>query len=93
MTTLRIFLQSPLDTLISGMKGETESVNADTVYGALIDICTSNPRLRDRLFNGEQLTPFVNVFLNGELVQPDKCKKQPITDDDELCLLFAIRGG
>ncbi len=93
MTILRVFLQSPLDTVVGVTKEETKSINADTVYGALIDLCNSHPSLRNRLFNGEQLNPFINVFLNGELVQPYQCKQQPITDYDELCLLFAIRGG
>jgi sulfur-carrier protein len=92
MVTLRIFLQAPLDTLAS-MSKEGEPIQAETVYGALIDICASHPRLHERLFNGKQLSPYIHIFLNGELVPTDKCKDQLIVDNDELCLLSAIRGG
>lgn len=92
MVNLRIVLQPPLDTLAS-VSSDGESVKSDTVYGALTNICAAHHRLRERLFDGDGLSPFIHIFLNGNLVPTNKCKDQRIADRDELCLLTAIRGG
>lgn len=90
---VRMILQPPLDSLANNAEDEQEIGNNCTVYGALSDICESYPRLREQLFQGEELSPFIHIFLNGDLIPSERCKDKHLAEQDELCLLTAIRGG
>jgi sulfur carrier protein ThiS len=92
MVKLHIVLQPPLDALAS-LSGDSELVEADTVYGALADVSSRHPRMREQLFSEDGLSPFIHIFLNGNLVPAERCRQQVVADHDELCLLTAIRGG
>lgn len=92
MAKLRILLQPPLDSL-ANLSSKGESVEVDTIYRVLEEICFAHQSLQAQLFIENGLSPFIHIFLNGKLIDHDNCKFQLIADNDELCLLTAIRGG
>ncbi len=73
---------------------EIVEVNASTVGGAIAELQSRYPGIRDRLLdeNGA-VRRFVNVYLNEEDIRFLQNQETPIKDGDEISIIPAIAGG
>lgn len=51
------------------------------------------PGLREHLFEGDALSPYVNIYLNAEPVHVEEVAKVALRDGDELMFLLPLTGG
>jgi len=49
--------------------------------------------LKERLIKDGELTPFINIFVNGEDIRYLKGLETELKDDDEIAFIPAISGG
>ena len=89
MTVVRI---PPTLRAESGGEARVEAAG-ETVGDLLHDLTARLPALRDRLFRGEEIAPYVNVFLDGEDVRTLDGLETPVRGDATLILLPAMAGG
>jgi len=90
MITLRI--PTPLRPYA---EGQTEvNVKGSTVGEALNDLVLQFPALKKHLFNdGDELRPFVNLFLGDENVRHIQGVDTPLKEGDKLMIIPSIAGG
>jgi len=90
MTVLRI--PTPLRPYTNGHSEVT--VSGLSVGDALNDLTTQFPSIKPHLFNeGNQLRPFVNLFLGQDNIKDLQGVETPIKDGDKLVLIPSIAGG
>jgi molybdopterin converting factor small subunit len=90
MSNIRI--PTPLRAYTGGEK--EVPVSGDTVGEAMKELTRQFPSVRTHLFdNGEQLRPYVNVFLNDEDVRNLAGEDTPIRAGDRLMIIPSIAGG
>ena len=90
MATLRI--PTPLRAYTSG-KSEV-NVSGARISEALADLTTQYPAIKPHLFNeGDELRPFVNLFLGENNIKDLQGMNTPIGDGDKLVLIPSIAGG
>jgi molybdopterin synthase sulfur carrier subunit len=64
-----------------------------TVGEILADLGRQFPALRDRLFDGEELRRFVNVYVNNEDIRFLDDLNTAVADKDEVSIIPAVAGG
>ncbi len=64
-----------------------------TVGAVLADVTSRHPALRERLFDGEELRRFVNVYVNNEDIRYLEDLETPVAETDEISIIPAIAGG
>lgn len=64
-----------------------------TVGAVLGDVTTKHPELRDRLFDGDELRRFVNVYVNNEDIRFLDELETTVEPGDEISIIPAIAGG
>jgi len=64
-----------------------------TVGEILADLGSRHPALRDRLFDGNELRRFVNVYLNNEDIRYLEELATPVAESDEISIIPAVAGG
>ena len=64
-----------------------------TVGDILADLATQHPALRERLFEGEELRRFVNVYVNNEDIRYLDDLATPVAETDEISIIPAVAGG
>jgi sulfur-carrier protein len=64
-----------------------------TVGEILADLGTVYPALRDRLFDGEELRRFVNVYVNNEDIRYLDDLATSVGEKDEVSIIPAVAGG
>jgi molybdopterin synthase sulfur carrier subunit len=64
-----------------------------TVRELLDDLTSRMPRLGERIYDGEQIRPFVNVYVDGEDVRTLGGLDVAVRDDSTVVLLPAMAGG
>ncbi len=64
-----------------------------TVRELLDDLRANLPQLGDKIYDGESIKPFVNVYLDGEDVRTLDGVDTPVKDGSTLILLPAMAGG
>ncbi len=90
MTILRI--PTPLRPYTNG-KNEV-SVSGATISEALNDLTTQYPGIKPHIFNeGNELRPFVNLFVGEHNIKDLDGIHTPIKDGDRLMLIPSIAGG
>lgn len=89
MATVRI--PPVLRTEAGGNREVTAS--GGTVRELLDDLRANLPALGDKIYDGEQIKPFVNVYLDGEDVRTLDGVDTPVKDGSTLILLPAMAGG
>ncbi|HZQ04891.1 MAG TPA: MoaD/ThiS family protein [Gaiellaceae bacterium] len=67
--------------------------SGSTVRELLEDLSTQLPMLGRRIYDGEQIRPFVNVYVDGEDVRTLGGLDVPVRDDSTVVLLPAMAGG
>jgi molybdopterin converting factor small subunit len=89
MATVRI---PPVLRGEAGGNREVQAAGA-TVRELLDDLRANLPALGDKIYDGEQIKPFVNVYLDGEDVRTLDGVDTPVKDGSTLILLPAMAGG
>ncbi len=64
-----------------------------TVHEVLDDLFTRHPALRERVTTDGELSPFVNLYVNGRDVRYTTGLATPVDPDDQVILLPAMAGG
>ncbi|MBV8079579.1 MAG: MoaD/ThiS family protein [Actinobacteria bacterium] len=67
--------------------------SGETVRELLEDLSSRLPQLGERIYDGEQIRPFVNVYVDGEDVRTLGGLDVPVRDDSTVVLLPAMAGG
>jgi molybdopterin converting factor small subunit len=67
--------------------------SGDTVGALLDDLRARMPQLGNKIYDGETIKPFVNVYLDGEDVRTLDGTATPVKDGATLILLPAMAGG
>jgi molybdopterin converting factor small subunit len=89
MSTIRI-----PPTLRAEVGGERQvEVAGDSVRGALEDLTSRYPALRDRIWEDGQVAEFVNVYIDGEDIRTLDGVDTPVREGSTLILLPAMAGG
>jgi molybdopterin synthase sulfur carrier subunit len=74
--------------------GNREVQATGTTVGELLDDLRANlPQLGEKVYDGETIKPFVNVYLDGEDVRTLDGVDTPVKDGSTLILLPAMAGG
>ena len=75
--------------------GGRDSVDAagSTVGEVLTALTAAHPELKDRIFDGDEVRRFVNVFVNNEDIRYLDDLSTPVADRDEVSIIPAIAGG
>ena len=89
MATVRI--PTPLRPHAGG-QDRVESAGA-TVGEVLANLGIAFPTFRERLFDGEELRRFVNVYLNNEDIRYLDDLATPVAENDEVSIIPAVAGG
>lgn len=63
------------------------------LVAALLQLVELYPGLREHLLEGGRLSPYVNIYRNGEVVHVDEAHKVALADGDELLFLLPLTGG
>jgi sulfur-carrier protein len=67
--------------------------SGSTVGEILTQLGTQYPALRERLFDGEELRRFVNVYLNDEDIRYLDDLATAVASSDEVSIIPAVAGG
>ncbi len=65
----------------------------DTISQVLEDLGHRFPGVRERLYDGSGLRPFINVYLNDEDIRFLEGQETPVKDGDLISVVPAIAGG
>ena len=76
----------------AGGSREVEA-SGSTVRELLDDLRATIPALGDKIYAGDQIKPFVNVYLDGEDVRTLDGVDTPVKEGATLILLPAMAGG
>ena len=76
----------------AGGNREVEAAGG-TVRELLDDLRENLPALGDKIYDGEQIKPFVNVYLDGEDVRTRDGLDTPVQEGSTIILLPAMAGG
>jgi len=76
----------------SGGAREVEA-NGATVRELLSDLATNLPSLGERIYDGDGIRPFVNVYVDGEDVRTLGGLDAPVREHATVVLLPAMAGG
>ncbi len=68
-------------------------IPGDTVGAVLAELTEGYPDLRRRIFNGEKLASWVNVFIGDEDIRTRDGLETTVTSTDTVLLLPAVAGG
>lgn len=72
---------------------DTVEAAGATVGEVLGRVGTEYPALRERIFDGEDLRRFVNVYVNNEDIRYLDDLATPVADKDEVSIIPAVAGG
>jgi molybdopterin synthase sulfur carrier subunit len=64
-----------------------------TVGEILSNLSAAHPALRERLFDGEELRRFVNVYVNNEDIRYLEDLATAVGEKDEVSIIPAVAGG
>jgi molybdopterin synthase sulfur carrier subunit len=88
----QIRIPTPLRKLTNNE--ELVEVNAPTIGGAIAELQSRYPGIRERLLDETgSIRRFVNVYLNEEDIRFLQNQETPIKDGDEISIIPAIAGG
>ena len=81
--------------VLRGEAGGAREVEASgtTVRELLEDLSARVPALGQKVFDGDEIRPYVNVYVDGEDVRTSGGLDAPVRDDATVVLLPAMAGG
>jgi MoaD family protein len=84
-----------IPTPLRSHTGGKDSIEAEgaTVGAVLQAACSAYPELQSRLFDGDELRRFVNVYVNNEDIRYMDDLETPVNPGDEVSIIPAIAGG
>ncbi|MCZ7396908.1 MAG: MoaD/ThiS family protein [Candidatus Methanoperedens sp.] len=74
-------------------KLKEKELEGDTVRVVLKALCEEFPVMKKMLFKGEDLAPFISVFLNGMDVLGSGGLDTPLQENDEIAIFPPVSGG
>jgi molybdopterin synthase sulfur carrier subunit len=89
MATVRV---PPVLRAEAGGNREVQA-SGSTVRELLDDLRANLPQLGEKVYDGDSIRPFVNVYLDGEDVRTLDGVDTPVKDGSTLILLPAMAGG
>jgi sulfur-carrier protein len=89
--SIKVLVPTPLRPHTDG--AATVDVEGATVKGVLDALGTKHPALVQRLFDGNQLKRFLNLYLNDEDVRFLDELDTVVKEGDELAIIPAVAGG
>ncbi len=89
MATVRI--PTPLRSHAGGK--DTVEASGATVGEVLNGVVAAYPELRARIFEGDEVRRFVNVYVNNEDIRYLDDLATPVAEKDEISIIPAIAGG
>lgn len=93
MSKITISIPTPLRAYTDQQK-KIEINDQDKVFLALNALTNEYPKLKNHLFDGDQLRSFVNIYLNDEDIRYLDGKDQAILNcGDTLSIIPALAGG
>jgi len=87
----RIQIPTPLRAQTGG-SDEVEAAGA-TVGEVLADLGRQHPAIRERLFDGEELRRFVNIYVNNEDIRYLEDLDTAVAATDQVSIIPAVAGG
>jgi len=72
---------------------DSVQVTGSTVRAVLDQVCQDHPALRERIFEGDELRRFVNVYVNNEDIRYMEDLESPVAEADEVSIIPAVAGG
>ncbi|WP_165231467.1 ubiquitin-like small modifier protein 1 [Aquisphaera insulae] len=74
--------------------GSDRCESAGTTVGEVLNsLGATHPGLKDRLFDGDELRRFVNVYVNNEDIRYLDDLATPVAEKDEVSIIPAVAGG
>ena len=93
MSQITISIPTPLRAYTNQQK-KIKFNDQDRVSSALITLTEEYPKLKNHLFEGDQLRSFVNIYLNDEDIRYLEEKGQTsLNCGDNLSIIPALAGG
>ena len=87
----KVRIPTPLRPHAGGL--DTVEASGSTVGELLADVGLKHPALRERIFEGEDLRRFVNVYVNDEDIRYLDDLNTAVADKDEVSIIPAVAGG
>lgn len=84
-------IPTPLRPHANGQDSVTAS--GATVGEVLQNVVSALPELKDRLFDGDEVRRFVNVYVNNEDIRYLEELATAVAETDEISIIPAIAGG
>lgn len=84
-------IPTPLRPHANGQDSVTAS--GATVGEVLLNVVSALPELKDRLFDGDEVRRFVNVYVNNEDIRYLDELATTVAEADEISIIPAIAGG
>jgi molybdopterin converting factor small subunit len=89
--TIRVQIPTPMRQHTGGQA--VVEVNGGTVQAVLKDLEAKCPGIGTRIFDGNQVRRFINVYLNDEDIRFLGNLDTAVKDGDELAIIPAVAGG
>lgn len=86
-----VLIPTPLRAQTDGL--DKVKTNGATVAEVLADLGRQHPGIRERLFDGEEIRRFVNIYVNNEDVRFLDDLKTAVAEKDEVSIIPAVAGG
>jgi molybdopterin synthase sulfur carrier subunit len=88
----KVRIPTPLRKLTNNE--ELVEVNADNIAGAILELQTRYPGIKERLVDDTgAIRRFVNVYVNEEDIRFLQNQETPLKNGDEISIIPAIAGG
>lgn len=88
---IKVLIPTPLRPHTDG--AAAVNVDGSTVKTALSALGAKHPALVERMFDGDKLKRFLNLYLNDEDVRFLNELDTAVSDGDELAIIPAVAGG
>ena len=89
---MRVKLVRPFRDAVGQPQVEFDSPGRDLV-GAVRHLAGLYPGLQEHLFEGGELSRYVNIYVNAQPVPVDEASKVTLAEGDELLFLLPLTGG